>query len=639
MINIELKDGKITTKSGINGADIALSISKSLAKKAVAIAINGEISSLLKPIYSDAKIHIITEDDSEALKIMRHSTAHVMAEAVLKLFSNAKLAIGPTIKDGFYYDFDMPYTLEPNDLLKIENEMHKIISKNEAIKPKIISKNEAVQLFTEKNATYKLEIIKNLNPEEQISLFTQGEFFDLCKGPHLPSTGGIKAFKLLKLAGAYWQGDHNKPMLQRIYGTAWFSQKKLDSYLKFLEEVVKRDHRKLGIALDLFHFQEDAVGQVFWHTKGYTIYKTIESYIRQKLIANNYEEVKTPIIVNKHLWEKSGHWEKFQEHMLLTKSEKADMALKPMNCPCHVQIFNHKTVSYRDLPIRMAEFGTCHRNEPSGSLHGLMRVRGFVQDDAHIFCTMEQMNSEIKNFCDLLLEVYKDFGFHKVHIKFADRPEKRAGSNDTWNKAEDALRNTIDKMNLEYTINKGEGAFYGPKLEFVLKDALDRDWQCGTLQVDLVLPERLNAYYVNEKGEKQHPIMLHRAILGTFERFIGILLEEHSGKMPLWLAPLQIAVLTITNESEQYAQEIHQKLIDQGLHSAIDTSANKINYKIRKYIMEKVPLLLIIGEKEKKEHNISYRILGSDKTTTKNIDEFIKNVTNCITHKKYNIND
>lgn len=637
MIKITLPNGTIIEQSpDCTGFDIAKTISISLSKQAIAIKINGTTCSLHEKIKNDSSINIITINDDESLDIIRHSAAHIMADAVKKIYPNALIAIGPTIKNGFYYDFDISY-LSPDDLEKITKEMQEIVKKNYPIIPEEISKQDAIKLFKERNEKYKLEILDGLDNNAQIKIFKQGDFIDLCKGPHVPSTGVVKFFKLLNIAGAYWRGDYRNPMLQRIYGTAWRTKEELGNHLNFLEEVTKRDHRNIGAQCNLFHFQEEATGQVFWHSKGYIIYRTIESYIRKKINENGYQEVKTPLLLNKNLWEKSGHWEKFQEHMLLTKSEKKDFALKPMNCPCHIQIFNQKTVSYKDLPIRMAEFGMCHRDEPSGSLHGLMRVRAFTQDDAHIFCTMDQMEKEIEDFCILLLQVYKDFGFNKVHVKFADRPDKRVGDDSLWDQSESILKKSVDKIGLDYTINKGEGAFYGPKLEFVLQDAIGRDWQCGTLQVDLILPQRLGAYYIGKDNNKHHPVMLHRAIIGTLERFIGILIEQHSGKMPLWLSPVQVVIATITNELDGYANKIYQELLKQEIRAETDFSSNKINYKIRKHSLEKTPLIAIIGEKEQKEGTLSYRKIGSDKTFTDTIEDFIKKVSQTILDKKDNI--
>ena len=613
--------------SSVTGEVIAASISKSLAKAALAIKANGTLQDLYLPITQDAKIEIITPQSPEGLEIIRHDAAHLMAEAVKELYPETQVTIGPAIENGFYYDFarDKPFT--PEDLVVIEKKMMEISQRAEPVRREEWKRDDAVKFFKSIGEDYKAEIISSIPADQTISLYKQGNFMDLCRGPHAPSTAHVKSFKLMKVAGAYWRGDHRNPMLHRIYGTAWADDKQLKAYLTMLEEAEKRDHRRLGRELDLFHIQEEATGQVFWHDKGWTLYRIIENYIRDKIRKKGYTEVKTPILVDRILWEKSGHWEKFRENMFTAESEERVLALKPMNCPCHVQIFKQGIKSYRDLPLRMAEFGTCHRNEPSGALHGIMRVRGFTQDDAHIFCTEEHITSETVAFCELLKEVYKDFGFTEVNVKFSDRPAKRAGDDATWDKAEAALKSAVEAAGLPYTINPGEGAFYGPKLEFVLRDAIGRDWQCGTLQVDFVLPERLDAEYVGADGNKHRPVMLHRAILGSLERFVGILIEEHAGKFPLWLAPIQVVVTTITNEADDYAQEVQEELKKAGLRVQLDISGNKINYKIREHSNAKVPVILALGAREKTEKTVSIRRLGSEKQEVATLADTVKNLT------------
>ncbi|MEM7617610.1 MAG: threonine--tRNA ligase, partial [Pseudomonadota bacterium] len=558
-----MPDGKeLQYPLGITGWQIASDVSNNLYKSALAIEVNGKLQDIYLPIENNATINIITPKSPEALEIIRHDAAHLMAQAVKELYPETQVTIGPAIENGFYYDFARKTPFSTDDFAKIEQRMLAISNRNEDVRREIWQRQDAIDFFQNQGESYKAEIIADLPENEKITLYRQGDFVDLCRGPHAPSTGKIKYFKLMKLAGAYWRGDSNNAMLQRIYGTAWPSEKQLKDYLKQLEEAEKRDHRKLGKAMNLFHFSEEAIGQVFWHDKGWKLYQLLEQYIRDKLREHDYQEVKTPILVNRSLWEKSGHWDKFRENMFTSESEEKTLAIKPMNCPGHVQIFNQGIKSYRDLPLRMMEFGACHRNEPSGALHGLMRVRGFTQDDAHIFCTTEQIQSETKAFCDLLLEIYKDLGFDEVAVKFSDRPEKRAGSDEVWDKAEEALKKAVEITGLEYSMNPGEGAFYGPKLEFVLRDAIGRDWQCGTIQVDFVLPERLNANYIGKDGEKHRPVMLHRAILGSLERFIGILIEQYNGNLPFWLAPEQIVVTTISESVNDYAEEVFKTLKD-----------------------------------------------------------------------------
>ena len=634
MINISFPDNSVKSyPSGITGFEVANSISKSLAKKAMVVSINGVLSDLSMPIYKDCDLRILTEQDEEVLEIIRHDAAHITAQAAKELFPDLQVTIGPAIKDGFYYDFakETPFTTE--DLVKIEARMHHIVKQNEPFIREEWDRDDAIKLFKEMNEHYKAEIIDSIPKGETITLYRQGSFVDLCRGPHCPSTGRIKHFKLMKVAGAYWRGDSKNEMLQRIYGTAWSSKQDLDQHLYQLEEAQKRDHRKLGKALNLFHLQEEAQGMVFWHERGWNIYQVIQKYLRSKLRSAKYIEVKTPMMVDRKLWEISGHWEKFRENMFTIEAEDKTYALKPMNCPCHVQIFSQGTKSYRDLPLRMAEFGSCHRNEPSGGLHGLLRVRNFVQDDAHIFCTEEQINSETVAFCQLLKEVYNDFGFKKVKVKFSDRPDLRAGSDSVWDKSEQALKDAVEEAGLEYEMNPGEGAFYGPKLEFVLTDAVGRDWQCGTLQVDFVLPERLGAEYISTNGQKRMPVMLHRAIIGTFERFIGILIEEYAGKFPLWLAPVQVAIIGITNEQDDYIRDLHDNFIKLGIRSELDISKEKVNYKIRNFSNQKVPIIAVAGPKEVQNNSLTLRYLGSEKQESVTIDELIEMIQR--ENKKY----
>ena len=612
MVAITLPDGsKRTFDTSVTGAEIAADIGPGLAKAALAVRIDGQLSDITLPIEEDSAVAIVTAKDEEALDMLRHDCAHLMAEAVKELYPETQVTIGPNIEDGFFYDFSRAEPFTPEDLEKIETRMHEIVKRDEAITREVWVRGEAVLFFKDLGEHYKAEIIESIPGEEEITLYRQGEFIDLCRGPHLASTAKIgKAFKLMKLAGAYWRGDSRNEMLQRIYGTAWFNEKELKAYLHRLEEAEKRDHRRLGREMGLFHFQEEAAGSTFWHDKGWTLYRTIQSYIRTRLEAADYTEVNTPQLVDRTLWEKSGHWEKFRENMFTADAEEKVLALKPMNCPCHVQIFKQGIKSYRDLPLRMAEFGCCHRNEPSGALHGLMRARAFTQDDAHIFCTEDQVTSETKDFCDLLLAVYKDFGFSEVSVKFSDRPDVRAGDDRVWDKAEGALKEAVEAAGLEHTLNPGEGAFYGPKLEFVLKDAIGREWQCGTLQVDFVLPERLDAAYIAEDGAKHRPVMLHRAILGSMERFIGVLIEHFAGKFPFWLAPLQVMVATITSDADQYAEKVLGDLRKAGIKAEADLRNEKNNYKVREHSLAKVPVILVLGKREAEEETVALRRLG-----------------------------
>jgi len=616
MVAITLPDGSKREYPGaVTGEEIAASIGAGLAKAALCVRVDGQLLDLYVPIAKDASVQIITGKDADGLELIRHDTAHILAEAVKELFPETQVTIGPAIENGFYYDFSRPVPFSSDDLVTIENRMKEIVARNENIRREEWDRDEAVKFFHSIGEKYKAEIIASIPAEQKISLYRQGEFIDLCRGPHAPSTIKVgTAFKLLKVAGAYWRGDHRNEMLQRVYGTAWASEKDLKNYLTMLEEADKRDHRKLGKELDLFHIEEHSPGMIFWHDKGWTLYRMLEEFVRRKIKAKGYIEVKTPTLVDKSLWEASGHWEKFRENMFISNSdEDRTLCVKPMNCPCHIQIFNQGLKSYRDLPLRMAEFGSCHRNEPSGSLHGIMRIRGFVQDDAHIFCTEDQITSETIAFCALLKDVYQAFGFTDVKVKFSDRPAKRAGEDSTWDKAEGALKDAVNAAGLEWTLNPGEGAFYGPKLEFVLRDAIGRDWQCGTLQVDFVLPERLDANYVAADGTKKRPVMLHRAVLGSLERFIGILIEEYSGKFPLWLAPTQVVVATITEAADEYAKQIHAELIKAGIRAELDLRNEKINYKVRDHSLRKIANLFVVGAKEAEGRLVSIRRLGSEK--------------------------
>lgn len=634
MINITLPDGHAKQfENGVTGMDIAKSISISLAKSALAITVNDQQQDLSTPITQDSSIAIITPSSEEGLEIIRHDAAHMLAEAVKELYPNVQVTIGPAIENGFYYDFAKDTPFSEDELATIEAKMREISKRNEQITREEWNRDEAVKFFRDMGEEYKAEIIASIPSEDAITLYRQGDFIDLCRGPHAPSTAHVKHFKLMKVAGAYWRGDSNNEMLQRIYGTAWATKQQLADYLHMLEEAEKRDHRKLGKELDLFHLQEEAQGSPFWHAAGWSIYTTIEKYIRRKLTEGGYSEVKTPMLVDRSLWEESGHWEKFRENMFTSDVDDKTLALKPMNCPCHIQIFKQGIKSYRDLPLRMAEFGACHRYEPSGALHGLMRVRSFVQDDAHIFCTEDQITSETVRFCKLLTEMYNDFGFTDIIIKFSDRPDVRAGSDEVWDKAETALIDATKEAGYDYDLNPGEGAFYGPKLEFVLRDAIGREWQCGTLQVDFVLPERLDASYVAPGGERKRPVMLHRAVIGSFERFIGILIEQHAGKFPLWIAPIQVAITTITNEVDGYAEELHTKLVKAGVRSELDFSSEKINYKIRALSNRKIPLIAVLGKKEAEEGKIALRFFGSNEQKIVSIDELITLVKD--ENKKY----
>ncbi|MGY8974817.1 MAG: threonine--tRNA ligase [Alphaproteobacteria bacterium] len=627
-ITITFPDGKTKEyEKGITGYEIAESIAKSLAKIAIAISVDNVQKDLSDSITSDSSISIITLDHDEGLEIMRHTlTAQVLAKAIKNLYPLAKLAIGPTIDNGFYYDISFEKQISSEDLPKIEKEMNKIIKNGSAINKTIHSKENAIKLFKDRNETYKVDIINKSEQDDNFQIYTQGEsgFIDLCYGPHLPNLKHIGAFKLTKLAGAYWKGDSNNEMLQRIYGTAWKNKNDLDQHLEMLKEAEKRDHRKLGREMDLFHFQEESPGSVFWHTKGWQLFQTLINYMKKRQEAADYLEINTPDIMDRSLWEKSGHWEKFGDSMFTTEEkENRIYALKPMSCPGAVQVYKQGIKSYRDLPLRLAEFGKVHRYEPSGALHGLMRVRGFTQDDAHIFCTEDQITEECITVCNLILSIYKDFGFEDVHIKFSDRPEKRVGSDAIWDKSEEALKIAIEATGLSYTHNPGEGAFYGPKIEFVLRDAIGRDWQCGTLQVDLNLPDRLSANFVAEDGQKYAPVMLHRALFGSIERFIGILIENYSGRLPLWLAPTQIVIATITTDTNPYAEEVFKLFKENNLRTVIDIRNEKIGYKIREHSNAKIPVLIIIGKQEAENKKLSVRRLGSNDTETFDLETII----------------
>ncbi|GIX18224.1 MAG: threonine--tRNA ligase [Rhodothalassiaceae bacterium] len=626
VVRITLPDGSVREYDHApTGEEIARDIGPGLAKAALAVKVNGRLQDLYLPITEDAEVEIITRKSPEALELIRHDAAHILAEAVQELYPGTQVTIGPTIEDGFYYDFarDEPFT--PEDLERIERRMHEIVDRAEPIRREVWDREEAIRYFRSIGEEYKAEIIEDLPEDEEISIYRHGDrWLDLCRGPHMPSSKDTgHAFKLMRVAGAYWRGDSRNPMLQRIYGTAWRDEKELKAHLHRLEEAERRDHRRLGRELDLFHFQEEAPGMVFWHPKGWTIYRALQAYMRRRLDAAGYREVNTPMIVDRSLWERSGHWEKFRENMYALEIDERDFAIKPMNCPCHVQIFNRRIHSYRDLPLRMAEFGSCHRYEPSGAMHGLMRVRGFVQDDAHIFCTEDQIESETRAFTELLFQVYRDLGFEDVTIKFSDRPAKRAGSDATWDRAEAALQDAVRAMGLAVERNPGEGAFYGPKLEFVLRDAIGRDWQCGTLQVDFVLPERLDASYIGADGDRHRPVMLHRAILGSFERFIGILIEHYAGWMPLWLAPVQAAVLTITSDGDTWAREVAEALKAAGLRAEADLRNEKISYKIREHTLAKVPHLVIIGRREAEERRVTLRSHGSERQESLDLDALV----------------
>ncbi len=610
----------------VSGADIATDIGKRLAKDAVCIRIDGGLYDLSSLVSEDTAVEIVTRDSPEGLELLRHDAAHVMAEAVKELYPETQVTIGPAIENGFYYDFAREEPFTPEDLEAIEARMREIVDRDETITREVWERGRAVEFFKEQGEHYKAEIIEGIPGDEDISLYRQGEFIDLCRGPHLPSTGRLgKAFKLTKVSGAYWRGDARNEMLQRIYGTAWANEKQLRQYLHQLEEAERRDHRRLGRQMDLFHFQEEAPGALFWHPRGWTLFQSLIAYMRERQTAAGYVEVNTPELMDRSLWESSGHWETFAEHMYVSETEDGRVfALKPMNCPGHVQVFKQGVKSYKELPLRIAEFGKVHRYEPSGALHGMLRVRAFTQDDAHIFCTEDQIKDESIKVCDFMLSIYRDFGFEDVMIKFADRPDKRVGAEEVWDKSEAALRAAIEATGLEYDFNPGEGAFYGPKLEFVLRDAIGRDWQCGTLQVDLNLPERLGASFVGEDGQRHVPVMLHRAMLGSIERFTGILLEHHAGNLPLWLAPLQVVVATITSDADAYAMEVRDQLAQSGVRAGLDTRNEKISYKVREHSVQKVPVILALGQREVDQKTVSMRRLGDKRQHSMSLAEAVE---------------
>ncbi len=633
-ISLTFPDGNIRQyDAGVTPTEVAASIAVSLAKKSISATVNGAHFDLQWPIMADAKIALNTlADDAPALELIRHDMAHVMARAVQEIWPDVKVTIGPVIKDGWYYDFDRAEPFTPEDLGLIETKMKQIINLRDPVRTEVWDRARAIAYYEEKNEPYKVELIASIPGDEALRMYWHGHWQDLCRGPHLQHTGQLPAdgFKLMSLAGAYWRGDSNRAMLQRIYGVAFKNRDDLKAHLTMLEEAAKRDHRKLGREMNLFHMQEEAPGQIFWHPNGWTIYTTLQDYMRRRQRADGYVEVNTPQVVSRKLWEASGHWESYQEHMFIVEvdeehaREKTVNALKPMNCPCHVQVFNVGLKSYRDLPLRMAEFGSCNRYEPSGALHGIMRVRGFTQDDAHIFCTEDQIEAETRKFIEFLSSIYAELGFHNWRIKFSDRPEKRIGSDESWDVAEAALANACKAAGYEYEMNPGEGAFYGPKLEFVLTDAIGRDWQCGTLQVDPNLPERLDANYIGQDGAKHRPIMLHRACLGSFERFIGILIEEHSGKFPLWLAPRQVVVAAIVSDADDYAMEVAAALTAAGVRAEVDLRNEKINYKVREHSVGKVPVILAVGMREVEEKTVSVRRLGETKTETETLDAILE---------------
>jgi threonyl-tRNA synthetase len=635
MIKITLPDGSVKEFSDpITLSDVAYDIGEGLGRAAIAGQVDGSLVDLSHDIKQDASVSIITAKNQEGLEVLRHSSAHLLAYAVKELFPEAQVTIGPTIDDGFYYDFSYKRAFTPEDLVEIEKKMTQIAKENHTIEREEMRRDDAVEFFLKKGEKYKAEIIASIPADDPVTVYHEGNFSDLCRGPHVPSTGKLKVFKLMKVAGAYWRGDSNNEMLQRIYGTAWSSKEELKDYLHRIEEAEKRDHRKLGKHLDLFHMQDNAPGMVFWHAKGWNLWQTIETYLRQKFIDYSYEEIKTPSVLDKALWEKSGHWENYHENMFVTSSENREYAVKPMNCPGHVQVFNNSLHSYRDLPLRLAEFGSCHRNEPSGALHGLMRVRGFTQDDAHIFCTEEQILEEVILFNQMLTETYNDFGFKKIIVKLSTRPEKRVGNDESWDKAEDALEKSLIAAHLDYEIQPGEGAFYGPKIEYILQDSLNRLWQCGTIQLDFNLPVRLGAEYVDENSDKQHPVMLHRAIVGSMERFIGILIENYAGNFPIWLAPVQVVVMNISNNQSVYVTEVVRKLREQGIKCISDLRNEKITYKIREHSILRTPFMLVVGDREMQNKQVAVRTQQGDDLGTMSVQEFEKHILAEIKTKK-----
>ena len=622
MPKIKLPDGSVKEfDKPINFDELASSIGSGLAKATVAGMLNGKLVDASELIESDSDAILITNSDEDGVEIIRHSCAHLFGHALKQLYPKAKMAIGPTIENGFYYDIDLEESLSENDLEKIELRMKELAQTNYDVVREVVTRKKALDIFENRNEPYKIEIINEIPNDEIIALYHHNEYIDMCRGPHVTSVRHLKAFKLTKIAGAYWRGSSDNKMLQRVYGTAWSSEKELKKHLVLLEEAEKRDHRKLGKELDLFHFQDIAPGMVFWHANGWSIYKELEDYIRRKISKEGYKEIKTPQILDKDLWVESGHWDKYKDNMYKTIIDDRELMIKPMNCPGHVQIYNQGIKSYKDLPLRMAEFGSCHRNEPSGALHGLMRVRNFVQDDAHIFCTEDQIESETINFCKLLQDVYSELGFDKVTIMYADRPDQRVGDDEIWDKAENALLNASKATGIPFDTNSGDGAFYGPKLDFYLHDAIGRKWQCGTLQVDFNMPGRLGASYVGEDNEKHTPVMLHRAILGSLERFTGILIEHYEGKFPLWLAPIQLVIATITSKADKYAQEIEEKFISKGIRVILDSRNEKINYKVREHSVNKVPYIFVVGVNEMDDKTVAIRKLGSNKQETLNIQD------------------
>ncbi|CAJ0708992.1 threonyl-tRNA synthetase [Ralstonia sp. GP73] len=634
MIAITLPDGSRREFPGpVTVAEVAQSIGAGLAKAALAGRVDGQMVDTSYTIDHDAKLAIITDKDADGVDVIRHSTAHLLAYAVKELYPDAQVTIGPVIENGFYYDFAYKRPFTPDDLVAIEKKMGELAKKDEKVTREVLSRDDAVKLFQGMGEKYKAEIIASIPEDQEIGLYREGNFVDLCRGPHVPSTGKLKVFKLMKVAGAYWRGDHNNEMLQRIYGTAWAKREDQDAYLHMLEEAEKRDHRKLGRELDLFHIDEYSPGTVFWHPKGWTLWQEIEQYMRRVYRENGYQEVKGPQILDKTLWEKTGHWDKYRENMFITESEKREYALKPMNCPGHILIYKQGIKSYRDLPLRFGEFGACHRNEPSGGLHGIMRVRGFTQDDGHIFCTEDMIQAEVTAFTTLLQKVYKDFGFTEILYKLSTRPDKRIGTEESWDRAEAALAEGLRASGCEFEYLPGEGAFYGPKIEYVLKDALGRQWQCGTIQVDPNLPERLDAEFVGEDGARHRPIMLHRAIVGSLERFIGILIEQYAGALPTWLSPVQVVVLSITDSHAEYAQSVAQSLQKQGFRAVVDLRNEKIGYKIREHSVQKVPYQVVVGDKERDENQVAVRARGNVDLGSMPLSAFVERLKNDLANK------
>ena len=628
MVTLTFPDGATRDfEAGVTAMEVAKSISKGLAKKVLAAKLDGDLVDAALPINDNHKIELVTAQDPEGLELIRHDAAHVLAEAVQELFPGTQVTIGPVIENGFYYDFHREEPFSADDFAAIEKKMAFIINRNDKFERMVMDRNEAIDLFRGMGEAFKAELIEDLPETETITIYKQGKWFDLCRGPHLPSTGKVgKAFKLMKVAGAYWRGDSNNPQLQRIYGTAWATQEELDAHLKQIEEAEARDHRRLGRQLELFHFQEEAQGQAFWHPNGWTLYSELQAYMSRRQKEYGYREIKTPQLMDRKFWEASGHWGKYRENMFVAEIAEEDkvLALKPMNCPCHIQVFNQGQKSYRDLPIRYAEFGSCHRYEPSGALHGLMRVRGFVQDDGHIFCTLDQVTDEVKAFTELLKSVYADLGFDEVKVKFSTRPDVRVGSDEYWDKAEAALKTSADSSGLEVELNEGDGAFYGPKLDFVLRDAIGRDWQCGTIQLDPNTPERLKASFVGEDDKRHNPVMLHRAVLGSFERFLGILIENYAGKFPLWLSPVQVVIATITSDANDYAEQAAEELREAGLRVETDLRNEKINYKIREHSADrKIPIIAVVGMKEAEDRKLALRRLGSREQQIISLDEAV----------------